>query len=92
MSSRHYEVAGEIKAKDRRIETLKLHLAHVDIKNQYRAVWNKYVQIKNPKERDAYYAKHEKEIETFKQSRDYTKAVLNGKVDVPPVKDWKSNS
>jgi len=53
-------------------------------------IYNKYTQIKNPKERDAYYAKHEKDIEAFKQSRDYINGVLNGKVDAPPVKDWNA--
>ena len=47
--------------------------------------------MNKPKERDIYYAKHGKEIDAFKQSRDYINAVLNDKVTTPLVKEWKSD-
>ena len=90
MNSRHYEVANEIREVNRRIDTLNLHLAHVENKKKHKGVFQQYRQTKKPKECDAFYAKHEKEIESYKESFDYIKAVLNGKVEQPPVKEWKA--
>jgi hypothetical protein len=40
-------------------------------------------------QRQAYYTKHSAEIEAFKDAREYLNAVMNGRTDPPPVKDWR---
>ena len=55
-----------------------------------RAVYNEYATQKDPKKREAYYAKHEKEIEAFKDAREYLNAVMNGRTDPPPIKEWRA--
>ena len=55
------------------------------------AVYNEYAGIKNnPKKREAYYAKNEKEIEVFKDTRDYLNTVMNGRTDLMPIKEWRA--
>ena len=53
------------------------------------AVYNEYAKLKDPKKREAYYAKHKTEIEAFKDAREYLNAVMNGRTDPPPIKEWR---
>ena len=46
--------------------------------------------LKDPKKREAYYTKHKTEIEAFKDARDYLNAVMNGRTDPVPIKDWRA--
>ena len=70
--------------------TLATHLEQCEIRKQYRAVYNDYAKLKDPKKRDAFYAKHSKEIEAFKDARDYINTVMNGRTDPVPVKAWQA--
>jgi len=40
------------------------------------------------KKRDEFYAKHKKELDTFKESHEYIIKVLNGNTTIP-AKKWK---
>ena len=83
---RFYEVSNQIKKVDRRLETLNTHLAHCDNLKQYRAVFQKYQQT-DPKKRDAFYEKHSGEIQSYRDTKQYFDAVMNGRTGLP-VKEW----
>ena len=50
---------------------------------------NAYAKLKDPKKREAYYTKHSAEIKAFKDARNYLNAVMNGRTDLPPIKEWR---
>ena len=83
------DLADKINPVERRLETLAAHLEQCEILQQHRAVYNHYVKL-NPKIREAYYAKYKTEIDLFKNARDYINAVMNGRTDPVPVKDWQA--
>lgn len=68
------------KPKPRRTHSLPAH----------RTVYNEYAKLKDLKKLEAYYAKHGTEIEVFKDAREYLNAVMNGRTDPPPIKDWQA--
>jgi len=78
----------EIKKVDRRIDTLKTHLKQVEIRRKRKKVYEHYNQLKG-KKADAFYDKHFAEIQEYEKARDYIKAVLNGRTDIP-VKKWEA--
>ena len=53
---KRYDLAGEIKAQERRITTLNEHLAQVDIFNQHKAVYTKYKSLAPKKETAAFHS------------------------------------
>jgi ATP-dependent exoDNAse (exonuclease V) alpha subunit len=90
INEKYKDLADNIKKAERRLDTLSQHIAQYEIRKNNRAVYNEYAGImNNPKKREAYYAKHEKEIEAFKDAREYLNAVMNGRTDPPPIKDWR---
>jgi len=78
----------EIRKVDRRMDTLKTHLAQVEIRRKRKKVYEHYNQLKGKKS-DAFYDKHFAEIQEYEKARDYIKAVLNGRTDIP-VKKWEA--
>ena len=84
------ELADKIQKVERRLDTLAQHLEQCEIRKQHRAVYNEYAKLKDPKKREVYYAKHSKEIEAFKDAREYLNAVMNGRTDPPPIKEWRA--
>jgi len=84
------ELADKIQKVERRLDTLATHLEQYEIRKQHRAVYNEYAKLKDPKKREAYYAKHGAEIEAFKDAREYLNAVMNGRTDPPPIKEWRA--
>jgi septal ring factor EnvC (AmiA/AmiB activator) len=88
MHTGQYEVANRIKDLDRRKDKLTEHLANVDAYNQNLAVHRKYKKITDPKKRDAFFMKHEKEIEQYKTTYQYLKDHLNGRTAIPE-KEWR---
>jgi len=84
------ELADKIQKVERRLDTLSTHIAQYEIRKQHRAVYNEYAKLKDPKKREVYYAKHSKEIEAFKDAREYLNAVMNGRTDPPPIKEWRA--
>ena len=77
------------KEPERRLDTLSQHITQYESRKQHRAVYSDAKQ-KDPKKREAYYAKHSAEIEAYKSARDYLNAVMNGRTDPPPIKDWQA--
>ena len=89
MHTRQYEVANRIKDLDRRKDKLAEHLANVDVYNQHLAAHRKYKNISDPKKQDAFFMKHEKEIEQYKAAYQYLKDHLNGRTAIPE-KEWRA--
>jgi hypothetical protein len=83
------DLADKIKPVERRLEQLETHLEQHEIRVKHRAVYNEYARL-DPKKREPYYAKHTEAIDQFKEARDYLTAVMNGRKDPPPIKDWKA--
>ena len=84
---KQHDLAVEVKAKERRIATLNVHLASVDTLNQHKAVYRKYKSL-DPKKREGYFKKHTEEIAQYRYAYDYIKGVLNGRTDIPEKK-WR---
>ena len=89
VNEKYKDLAENIQKIERRLDTLATHITQYETRRDNRAVWNEYAGIKDPKKREAYYAKHEKEIEAYKDAREYLNAVMNGRTDPPPIKDWR---
>jgi len=88
LNQRQYDLAGNIKSKERRISKLNEHLSQVDIYNQHKAVYKKYKEL-DPKKREAYKEKHAEEIGQYESASAYLKANLNGYGKIPE-KDWRT--
>ena len=80
-------VSDEIKKVDRRLETLEQHMSQVEIRRQYKAVYEKYHKLTGKKS-DSFYDEHFEEIQSYKAANQYIKAVLNGRTTIP-TSDWK---
>jgi len=89
INSEYKDIADKIKPVERRLDTLATHISQHENYKQHRAVYNEYAKL-DPKKRDAYYAKQKKEIDAYKDARDYFKAVMNGSKDPVPINQWKS--
>jgi predicted nucleic acid-binding Zn-ribbon protein len=83
------DLADKIQKAERRLDTLATHITQYESRRAHRAVFNEYAGIKDTKKREAYYAKHGAEIEAYKDARDYLNAVMNGRTDPVPIKDWR---
>ena len=90
INNEYKDLSDKIKPIERRLDTLATHLEQCEIRKQHRAVYNDYAKLKDPKKRDAFYAKHSKEIEAFKGAREYINAVMNGRTDPVPIKAWQA--
>ena len=90
INKKYKDLADNIRKAERRLDTLSQHITQYESRRAHRAVYNEYAKLKDPKKREAYYAKHSAEIEAFKDARDYLGAVMNGRTDPPPIKDWKA--
>ena len=82
------EVSENIKAMERRINTLSEHLAQWQLLNQHKAIYKKYKELPQKKQ-DDFYDKHEEEIELFKSASDYFNKILNGRKTIP-TKEWQA--
>jgi len=82
-----YDLAKNIKAKERRIFKLNEHLTQVDIYNRYVGIYKKY-SLLDQKRRDTYKEKYADEICRYESAHTYIKAHLNGRT-VIPGKAWK---
>ena len=89
INENYKDIADKIQKAERRLDTLAQHITMHDTRAQHRAVYNEYAKQKDPKKRETYYAKHGAEIETYKEARDYLNAVMNGRTEPPPIKDWR---
>jgi hypothetical protein len=89
INEKYKDLADKIRKAERRLDTLSQHIGQYEIRKQHRAVYNEYAKLP-PKKREAYYAKHGAEIEAFKDAREYLNAVMNGRTDPPPIKDWRA--
>ena len=87
MFEQTYAVSNEIKAVDRRMDTLANHLTQYENYKMHRAVFKKYQQLSG-KKAEAYYDKHFEEIQAYQDADEYLKAVLNGRTEVP-INKWK---
>jgi chromosome segregation ATPase len=90
INEKYKDLAGTIKKAERRLDTLSQHIAQYESRKAHRTVYNEYTKLKDPKKREAHYAKHGAEIEAYKDARDYFNAVMNGRTDPPPIKDWQA--
>jgi len=82
-----YKMSNDIKAIDRRMDTLATHLAQYDIYKRHQAVYRKHKQLSG-KKGDDYYDKHSEEIHSYEIANQYLKDTLNGRTDVP-INKWK---
>ena len=96
-------VSDQIMKTDRRLDTLALHLAHVENHKKYKGVYKKYQSLapenqkaggmfsKKPdsKIQVAFYKKHTEEIEFFRDAKAYFDNVMNGRKDLPIAK-WRA--
>jgi hypothetical protein len=73
---------------ERRINQLETHFEQHDIRVNNRSIYNKYIKL-DPKKRESYYTKHKVSIDSFNEARDYFTAIMNGRENPPPIKDWK---
>jgi uncharacterized coiled-coil DUF342 family protein len=89
INKEYKELADTIKSVERRIKQLEIHFEQHEIRINNRSVYNKYVKL-DPKKREQYYVKHKTSIDAFIESRDYFTAIMNGRKNPPPIKDWKS--
>jgi hypothetical protein len=89
INKEYKDLADTIKPVERRIKQLEIHFEQHDIRVNNRVIYNKYVKL-DPNKRESYYAKHKASIDSFIEARDYFTAVMNGRKDPPPIKDWKS--
>jgi len=90
INEKYKDLADNIQKVERRLDTLSQHIAQYESRRAHRAVYNEYAGIKDPKKKEAYYAKHSAEIEAFKDAREYLNAVMNGRTDPPPIKEWRA--
>jgi hypothetical protein len=88
MHSRQYDVSNRIKAIDRRMGTLRTHLAQTDIIRRHKALYKKYKAL-DPKKRGAFREKHAEAIGQYETAQRYMKDHLNGRT-VIPEKDWRA--
>jgi DNA repair exonuclease SbcCD ATPase subunit len=88
INTNYKDLADKIQKAERRLDTLATHITQYESRRAHRAVYNEYAGIKDPKKREAYYAKHGAEIEAYKDARGYLSAVMNGRTDPPPIKEW----
>ena len=86
LHQRQYDLANNVKSKERRISKLNEHLANVAAYNQHKAAYKKYKSI-DPKKRGAYAEKHVEGIREYKSALNYLKNHLNGYGKIPE-KDW----
>ena len=89
INEKYKDFAETVQKVDRRLATLSQHISQYDSRKEHRPVYNEYAGIKDPMKKETFYAKHSKEIEAFKDARDYLAAVMNGRTDPPPIKDWR---
>lgn len=88
MSKKQYDVSKKIKKVDRRLGTLAQHLTQYEIYKQHQNLYKKYKAL-DPKKSDNFYDKHSEKIEDYENAKEYLKAVMNGKVNIP-IKAWKA--
>jgi len=81
------EITKEVQKIDHRLNTLDLHLAHVETYFAYSKISNNYKSLPEQKQAE-YRERYKYELEEFKKSNDYLTGVLNGR-DVIPVKMWQ---
>ena len=89
INEKYKDLADKIQKAERRLDTLATHITQYESRRAHRAVYNEYAEIKDPKKREAYYAKHGAEIEAYKDARDYINAVMNDRIGPVPIKDWR---
>jgi hypothetical protein len=89
LHQRHYDLANNVKAKERRISKLNEHLAQVDIFNRHKAMYDKGKKITDPKKRKAYADKHADELAEYNSALAYLKQHLNGYGKIPE-KEWRN--
>lgn len=89
INEKYKDIADKVQKAERRLDTLATHITMYETRTQHRAVYNEYAKTKDPKKREAFYAKHGAEIEAFKEARDYLNAVMGDRTDPPPIKDWR---
>ena len=89
INEKYKDLADNIQKAERRLDTLATHITQYETRRDNRAIYNEYAKEKDPKKRAAYYAKHSAEIEAYKDARDYLNAVMNGRTDPVPIKDWR---
>ena len=82
------EVADEIKKVDRRMDTLKTHLAQCENFREYKKYHDKHGKL-NGRKADEYFDKHFEQINGFNDAKEYLEAVLNGRKAIPE-KTWKA--
>ena len=90
LNEKYKDLAENIQKIERRLDTLSTHIAQYETRKEHRPVYNEYAKLKDPKKKEAYYAEHKKEIETYKDAREYLNAVMNGRTDPPPIKTWRA--
>jgi len=86
MHRQQYDLAGRIKAVERRFGTLGKHLAQYENYKQHKAIFQKYQQLA-PKKRDAFCEKHSEEIQLYQNAKQYLDGVMNGRTTIP-IKAW----
>jgi DNA repair exonuclease SbcCD ATPase subunit len=90
VNEKYKDFAEYIQKIERRLDTLTQHITQYDTRAQHRAVWNEYAKQKDPKKKEAYYAEHKKEIEAYKDAREYLTAIMGDRTDPPPIKEWRA--
>jgi hypothetical protein len=88
INEKFYDVSKEIKAVDRRIETLSKHLFNYDNYKNNKAIYDEYIGIKQ-KNQEAFYSKHSEKIGDYQTAKAYLDGVMNGRTKIP-VHKWKS--
>jgi hypothetical protein len=81
------DVSTKIKAVDRRLDTLALHIFHYDNYRLHKAVYDEYQNAK-PKKRDGFFEKHSEQIQLFEDAKHYLDGVMNGRTKIP-IKSWR---
>jgi len=89
INEKYKDLADKVQKIERRLD-IATHITQYETRKDNRAVYNEYAKEKDPKKREAYYAKHKTEIEAFKSARDYLNAVMNGRTDPVPIKEWRA--
>ena len=94
--------ADKITKTDRRLDTLALHLFHVDNHKKHKNIYKKYQSLapENQKptglfarrpdstKQDAFYEKHAEEIQHYENAVAYFNAIMNGRKDLP-ISKWQ---
>ena len=87
MLSHQSEVRDKLKPIDRRLKVLSEHLKQVEIRREYRPIYEKYKTL-SPRKQKQFEDEHRPQLTMYKSAGDYLKAHLNGR-DKIPVKAWE---